>query len=144
MGLGDIVSEENKSHEKRQYPDHKIQDRLEEVIDKYRPRFPGGVNVEFIEVSPRITDKDGYAYYDSGGYIRVSKETVETLPWYYIDCLIAHEMVHLWMDQNGYDYSDGDRIFNWVCGQVGADVTKIGPKSEQYEIIREFKNINPR
>ena len=140
MGLGDIVPEEAKRKEYRKYLDHEKQERLEEVVDKYRARFPGGVKVDFIEVSPRMDQHHGFAYHRSeSSYIRIAKDAVENWPWSYVEKIVGHEMVHIWMDQNGYEYSDGDAIFNWVCGYIGADVTGTAPGQPEYEIINQFE-----
>lgn len=142
MGLGDIVPEEAKQNKYRQYPDHGMQERLERVIEENQDLFPGGVEVDFIEVSPKMTSTHGYGYHKlDSNYIRLAERVVENEPWYYVKAVILHEMVHIWMEQNNYDYSDKSLIFEWVCGYIGADITGTAPTHEEWEIIRKFKGM---
>lgn len=142
MGLGDIVPDKAEKNKYRQYPDHELQDELEEVVEESKELFPGGVDVAFIEVSPQMTSTQGYCYYKPEcSYIRIAEDVVENDPWEYIESIIRHEMVHAWMKENGWaDVSDGSRVFEWVLGRVEADISGMSYKSPRYEIIEEFKN----
>lgn len=145
MGLGDLGPDKGDSNHYKQYARHEEQDRIEEIMEEAKSRFPTEPEIDFIEVSPEMTRHHGFYYHrEESQYIRVAEEMVEEYPWYYIERVIRHEMVHAWMYQNGYpDFDDNSRIFEWVCGKVGADVTKADIDSEEYEIIRLFEGIDP-
>lgn len=143
MGLKDVVSEENQKHKYRYYPDHELQDEIEKVVEETVEELPGDVEVDFIEVSPRMTGNIlGRHIPKDGGdthLIRLKENLVENRPWEYVERVIKHEVVHVWFAQNGYgDYGDGSRIFEWVLGRVGADISGISFYGEEYDIIHEF------
>jgi len=140
MGLGDLTPDGTQSNSYRQYPDHEKQDELEQMVDEAEGLFPGGVEIEFIEVSPEMTRTQGYCYNrEVGNYIRIAECVMENRPMWYVEMVVRHEMVHAWMDQNGYgDFSDGSKVFEWVCGRVGADITDTAPGHEEYEVIEQF------
>lgn len=142
MGLGDIVPEENEQKHYRQYADHELQDELEDVVDNTVEKLPGEVEIDFIEVSPRMTSNvDGRCYHkENVDYIRLKEDMVDREPWEYVKRVVRHEVIHAWFRQNGYEqYRDGSKIFEWVCGRVDADITGVGPNSEQYEIMEQFR-----
>jgi len=147
MGLNDIVPEEqqqsNAEESYRQYSVHEYEDTLIGWIDELQDRFPEEVQVDFIEVSPEMTSTHGYAYRKPGGiqYIRIAEFVTEDYPQWYQKMVVLHEMVHMFMYQRGMDdVSDGDPLFEWVLGTVGADVNGLGPETteEKYEVMADF------
>jgi len=142
MGLLELTPDEDNNRGRyRQYPDHEMQDRIEDFMERSQEKFPGGVEIAFIEVSPEMTRTHGYFYHKpERDYIRLAEEVVEEYPWSYTKKVILHEMIHGWLRQNGYSqYSDGSGIFEWICGHVGADIDGTSPGREKYEIIEEFE-----
>lgn len=141
MGLKDIVDEDiPPGNRYRRYPSHPLDDQLEEWAEESTEKFPGGVEWDFIEVSPEMTKHQGFAYYKGeNGYIRISEQLIENQPEWYIRMVLLHELTHLWFYQNGYkEFSDNSGIFEWVLGRVGADIDDIGPKSKEFGVIFAF------
>lgn len=148
MGLADLTPEDTVATEYQQYkryPSHEWDDKLEQWAEEVTPRFPGGVEYDFIEVSPEMTRTSGFAYKKTeNGYIRISEQSIEKYPEYYVKFVLIHELAHLWFYQNGYEeYSDGSGIFEWVLGRVGGDLDEAAPGTDEYEIMWEFFNHQP-
>lgn len=119
---------------------HKYNPKLKEWVEELEPKFPGGIDLQYIEVSPQLTRAFAKAYNKPGEtpYIRVAERVFPKYSDEQVKRMVAHEMAHVWMYNRGYDYSDEDRVFNWVLGRVDADITYCEPGDEQYMIIEEF------
>lgn len=139
MGLGDLV-DGGLRDPNRYYPDHEWDEQLYEWAEEVQLRFPGGVEYDFIEVSPEMSRHDGFAYYKGeNGFIRISEKMIQNRTEEFVKKVLIHELAHLWFYQNGYyQYSDGSGVFEWVLGRVGADLNEVGPGTEEYEIMEEF------
>lgn len=123
------------------YSYHEYDDTLQEWADEMESKFPGGLEYEYIEVSPKMSKYQAKAYFPQGepNYIRVAEDTVDNYSDEYIKMILLHELVHIWMSNNGHGHiSDGDKVFNWVLGMVGADVSGEGPGTRGYKIMMEF------
>ena len=107
-------------------------------------RFPTRVQVDEVKVVEELdgdmakavqTVRAGVVNY----YIYLNKKVFESEDWI-VEATIAHEMVHLYCYQKGYDsLSDGDPMFEWMCGRVGALQTDFSPKDHQFkELIVPF------
>lgn len=142
MGLLNLGPDGETTNNKRYrtYPDHERQDFIEDVVERRKSDFPGGVDIGFIEVSPEMTKTQGFAYYKpEHDYIRVAERVVENQSDEYIEMVIVHEMVHIWLHQNGRsDVSDGTKLFEWICGHLGADISGTSPGQSDFEVMREF------
>lgn len=139
MGIDDITGVEEGNSYKR-YPSHEWDDRIEQWANEAQSLFPGGVEYDFIEVSPEMTRTHGFAYTKTeNGYIRISEQVIKHQSEDYVRLVLLHELTHLWFHQNGYSkYSDNSGIFEWVLGRIGADINGVGPHSEEFEIITQF------
>lgn len=143
MGLKDLVPDDGKGSEYKRYNSHEWDSKLEGWAEEAQVLFPGGVEYDFIEVSPEMTRNHGFAYQRTeNGYIRISEKAIDSEPEWYIRLVLVHELTHLWFYQNGYgEYSDNSMIFEWVLGRVGADLDGAGPGSKKYEIIKRFLSM---
>ena len=107
-------------------------------------RFPGRVDVDEVKV---IEDLDGSMaealQQVRSGKVRytllIDKAVFGSKDWI-VEATMAHEMVHMYCYQKGYDdLSDGDPMFEWMCGRVGALQTDFNPKDHQFkELIVPF------
>lgn len=146
MGLDDISPETTVSesqHKDRAYPPHEYEERLWEWVDGLQDRFPEEVQIDFIEVSDRMTQAQAKGYCKERGtvlYIRIAERVIENEDDEYIKTILLHEMVHLWFYQNSwFDVGDSDPIFNWVLGAVGADLSGSGQGDWQHTIMEKFR-----
>lgn len=138
MGLGEFT---NDTAENSYYASHPADDKLNEWLDEFEEKFPEPIDVEFVEVSRKMTKSHAKAYWDAESgekYIRIADFVLEQFDEEHQRRVLIHEMVHVYMYQNGYNYSDHDDIFTWVLGRVGADISGIGPGHEQHDIMMEF------
>lgn len=147
MGLGSFKKDDYNSHEKKAFGYHPRNEELQELVDELQSRFPEKVQVDFIEVSTKMTKTWAKAYRSSGTqYIRVAEHFIEEYgdDKDMVKRAVLHEMVHLWFYQNGYgDISDNDALFNWALGMVGADISGYGPNHLEWrDIIAPLLNHN--
>lgn len=141
MGLLDLTPDDTGGSVYRQYPDHERQDEIEAWAEEFQDRFPERVEFGFIEVSPQMESCDGRAFYKSDGamYIRIAEFAVEEKPDWRIKTIILHEMLHIYFYQIGRkDVTERDPIFTWALGFIGADISKIGPGDEDFEVYKDF------
>lgn len=107
-------------------------------------RFPTGVEVDEVVVLEDLegnmaeavqTVRAGVVNY----YIYLDEKIFNSEDWI-VEATMAHEMVHLYCYQKGYDdLTDGDPMFEWMCGRVGALQTNFNPKEHQFkELIVPF------
>jgi|APHM01.1.fsa_nt_gi SprT-like family. len=140
MGLQGLIDQEKGDVPERAWPDHKRQDELEEWLDDLENEIPIELDVDFIEVSPPMTQTAAMAYKDSSDnkdreyYIRVSEWVMENEPDDVIRGTILHELAHIWFWENGDgDISDGDDMFSYVLGGLGAHLSGVDFKGYEYE-----------
>ena len=117
---------------------------LARILKSIKRRFPQDLVVDEIKVFEDLegnmaeavqTVRAGAVNY----YIYVDREVFESQEWI-VEGTMAHEMVHLYCYQNGHtDISDGDPMFEWMCGRVGAIQTDFNPKNHMFkEMILPF------
>lgn len=122
-----------------------LEDMYEDMLDMFPPEKP---RVDFIEVSPQMSSNAALAYDKSevpntfDYCIRVSEEVVEKHNDSFIRTIVAHEMLHVWMYRNDYEYSDGDDVFSYLLGVLGAHMANTAPGGIEYSILREFLHHN--
>lgn len=117
---------------------------LSKKLKAVKRRFPGRVDVDEVKV---IEDLDGSMaealQQVRSGKVRytllIDKAVFGSEDWI-VEATMAHEMVHMYCYQKGYDdLSDGDPMFEWMCGRVGALQTDFNPKDHQFkELIVPF------
>lgn len=145
MGLNDLIDESNQTSEaERQYRSfsyHKYEERVEEWVDELQSEFPEEVQVDFVEISTRMRKSSAKAYWrGEHQYLRVAEWSVEKYDDEYLKEIVLHEMVHLYFRQIGKgEVDDNSRLFNWVLGQVGADLSGTSPGHWKHDIMEEFK-----
>lgn len=144
MGLDDFAEEATTTSEYKQYNLTELDNRLEEIVDNHQDRFPYEIRVDFIEASPELTKHAGKAYYKDDGnkrhqYIRI-KESIARDDDMQTVRIVLHEMVHVYFYQLGLkDISDGDKLFEWVCGRVMADISGVYEESNTFhQAIKPF------
>lgn len=150
MGLGEFTNQGDLTVAEqhfRTYPTHEEEEKFEKMVEELQSRFPEEIRVDFIEISPKMTRTDGYAYFrDRDGvscqYIRIAEKALD-YPDYYQKMIVAHEMVHIYCNQKGYgDVSDGDRFFEWILGRVCADINGTSYRTEEWnDLINPFLDI---
>lgn len=144
MGLKDLVDESEQVSDVesryRSFSYHPYEEKIEEWVDELQQRFPEEVQVDFVEVSTRMTKTQAKAYFrDEGQYLRVSERFVDTEDDEYLKQIVLHEMVHLYFNQIGKpEVSDNNALFNWVLGAVNADMSGTSPGHWKYEIMEDF------
>ena len=142
MGLLNLGPDGDGTNDKkyRTYPDHEKQDFIEDVVERRKSDFPGGVDVGFVEISPEMTRTQGYAYFKpEHDYIRIAERVIENHSEEYVEMVIVHEMIHIWLHQNGRDdVSDGTKLFEWICGYLGADIDGTAPGRRDFKTMQEF------
>lgn len=138
MGLDQFKTENsNNSY----YGSHPADEKLNDWMDELQDRFPEPVDVEFVEVSTKMTKSHAKAYYDEGSgekYIRIAEFIVEDYDEQYQKKVLLHEMVHIFFYQRRIRHTDSSWLFLWVLGRVGADHGKTGPGGDDYEVMKEF------
>lgn len=133
MGLEDFKSERNNGY--RQYGSHEYDDKLETWKDDFMERFPIDLNIEFIEVSPKMTKHNAMAYRRDVNtyYIRVSEQFINLNNDERIKLTLLHEMVHVYFYQQGYTKTNHDKYFRWVVGRVGASMTHMSINDRKWQ-----------
>lgn len=126
----------------RRYGSHPADDTLWEMVDELQERFPGEIEIDFIEVAPHDVKYDGKAYWRTENegvyqYIRVS-ESALLKSEERTKRVLAHEMVHLYCFQNGHtDVSDGDSVFHWLLGHVEAQISHVDDEGSRWKDLVE-------
>ena len=146
MGLGnliddDINTEENSSsgHALERYGDHERDEFLNSCVEELRTRFPIHPNIEFIEVSPRMSKTPAKLYMKERDdedimYIRVS-EPFTNRQDHVIRQNILYLLVQAYFKELGFDdISPANDEFKWVCGQVGAPTNPIDITGDAWRI----------
>lgn len=140
MGLQGLIDQEKGDVPERAWPDHKRQDELEQWVETMKEEIPVDLEVDFIEVSPTMTNYSAKAYRDNSldnvrkYYIRVAEHTMDDQSDDEIRAVILHELVHIWFWENGDgDISDGDDLFSYVLGGLGAHLNKTNFDGYEYQ-----------
>jgi len=124
MGLDRFVKQSSDRH--KIYGSHEYDEKLEQIIQKHKDKFPIDLKIEFIEVSSAMTKAHATAYSREGNskhYIRVSEDFIESSSDERIELTIVHEMVHIYFYQQGYLNHNHDKYFRWVVGRVMGSMT---------------------
>jgi len=144
MGLDDFTTNATTESLYKSYNLEELDERLEEIVENHQDRFPYEVRVDFIEASPELKSHAGKAYYRNKGdgvhrYIRI-KEWVARQDNMYTVRVVLHEMVHIYFYQLGLtNISDGDKLFEWVCGRVMADISGVRENNNSFhQAIKPF------
>lgn len=130
-GLNDSVSSSGSTsrHSGRYYPDHERQDELEEWLEECKEAFPVDIEVDFIEVSTKMTQRLAMSYWDHtrgdrDRYIRVSEWCMDKYDDWQIKSIIMHELCHAWLFQNGdRNITERDPIFTYILGATGSHLS---------------------
>lgn len=139
MGLEDFQSENAGSYQA--HPPHEYNSKLRDWADEFEERFPTKLDIDTIEVSPKMTTTRGAAYYEMNGdtYIRISRNFIESSPDEHIKLVLLHEMAHVYFYNHGYTETNHDKYFRWVVGRVGANMTYTSMNDKKWEsIIQPF------
>jgi len=113
---------------------------IEAHIEEFQEKFPEEIRCDMVEVSPPDVKYSAKAYWKQGGdqYMRVSESAFEKGEWF-VRSVILHEMVHLFFYQNDQrDIPDGDTVFEWMLGRVGAIPSGVSEQSEEWELCELF------
>lgn len=133
MGLDDFASP-NSTSGHRAYTGHPKEEQLEEWEDELNERFPIDLDIEFIEVSPKMSKHQGKAFYRSNvNFIRISKQHIENDSDRKVKLTLLHEMCHVYFYQMGYKDTGHDKYFRWVVGRVMADMTNISIDAKKWQ-----------
>jgi predicted SprT family Zn-dependent metalloprotease len=113
---------------------HEYNSTLEDWVDEMKDRFPVDLDIEFIEVSPRMTSTNAKAYMKPDGtkYIRVSEDYIYAVPDRRVKMTVLHEMCHIYFYQVGYPDANHDKFFRWVVGRVGASMTHCDTTGDKW------------
>lgn len=133
MGLDDYLTEPDNQH--KIYSGHEKEEELENMVDEFQDRFPVKLEIEFIEVSPRMTKHHGMAYRRNGNtyFIRMSEDYVNFASDEEIRRTVLHEMAHVYFYQQGYSDESHGKYFRWVLGRIGASMTKSSIHDMKWE-----------
>lgn len=114
------------------------------ILRKVKIRFPTQVEVDEVIVVENLEDNMAEAVQTVRAgvvnyYIYLDDKIFYSDEWI-VEATMAHEMVHMYCYQKGHDdLSDGDPMFEWMCGRVGALQTDFNPKDHQFkELIVPF------
>jgi len=122
MGLEDFQTKSSDRH--RVYGSHEYDEQIEKAVDKYRDRFPIDLEIEFTEISSRMSKCFAKAYKKgSKYYIRVSEDFIDKSGQKEVELTVLHEMVHVYLYQKGFPQHDHDKYFRWILGRVGGSMT---------------------
>lgn len=136
MGLHDFSGSKS---EHRAYNGHPKEDQLEEWKDELQERFPVDLDIEFIEVSPKMSKHYGKAYYRGDtAFIRISQDYIESNEDRKVKLTLLHEMCHVYFYQMGYKETNHDKYFRWVVGRVMASMTSMTIDNKKWQ-----KTIEP-
>lgn len=146
MGLHNFSSD-NSTH--RAYNKHPKEDQLEEWKEELQSRFPVNLDIEFIEVSPKMSKHYGMAYYRGNTtFIRISQHFIENYSDRKVKMTLLHEMCHVYFYQMGYKDAKHDKYFRWVVGRVMASMTGMTTDNKKWqetiEPFFEMENNNDR
>lgn len=146
MGLGNLIDgdvstseESNSGHPLKRYGSHERDEFLEESIEELRERFPIHPNIEFIEVSPRMSKTPAKLYtknreVETVLYIRVS-EPFTNRQDHEIKQSLLYLLVQAYFIELGFkDISPANDEFKWVCGQVGAPTNPIDTRGDAWRL----------
>ncbi|EGQ44161.1 MAG: uncharacterized SprT-like family protein [Candidatus Nanosalina sp. J07AB43] len=143
MSLEDFKTDNH--HSDKIYGEHEFNEKLEQMVEDNKSKFPIDLDIAFIEVSTRMTKHRAKAYKREGGtyYIRVSEEFVQRESLYIIELTVVHEMVHIYFYQMGYPNHGHDKYFRWVVGQVQASMTRTSTFEQKWrDCIEPFMEDN--
>lgn len=140
MSLDDFAKEQDAGLKYKKYNYTELDEKLENIADSLKDRFPKDFRLDFIEASPALEKHGGKAYYRIDNsrkhyYIRIQKRMIES-DHKRLKFLVLHELVHIYLYNLGYnDISDGDPLFHWVLGAVGASVNHISVGGDKWNDI---------
>lgn len=131
MGLHDF---NNSNSEHRAYKEHPKEEKLEEWKEQLNERFPIDLEIEFIEVSPKLSKHCGKAYYRGDTtFIRISQDYIENNTDRKVKLTLLHEMCHIYFYQMGYKDTNHDKYFRWVVGRVMASMTGMSIDNKKWK-----------
>lgn len=107
------------------YRSHDYEEKLDQMIQRNEEKFPIDLDIDFVEVSPRMEKTRAKAHKKPDGsyYIRVSKKFIETHSDERIELTVIHEMVHIYFYRQGFTDHGHGKYFRWVLGRVGGSMT---------------------
>lgn len=147
MGLEDLLDDdvatgEASASQFRRYGQHDADEKLEDWFEEFQDRFPGRVELDFIEVSPQLEntaarfyrkERDGNEF----KYVRIAEKTLERDEWWQRNVLL-NNMVIAYCHQHGYhDVSTGSSLFKWLCGNVGCVINQVDVSSMEWQDLAE-------
>lgn len=133
MGLEAFQSEPTNKY--KRYSGHEYDERIEDWEDSLEDRFPKDLNIDFVEISPKMSKHNGMAYRRDGNtyFIRLSENYVDNSTDKEIKLTLLHEMVHIYFHRMGYHDTNHDKYFRWVAGRVGASMTRMSIKDKKWQ-----------
>ena len=146
MGLGNLIDDDinteeqtSSGHPLQRYGGHEKDEQLQEAIDELAGRFPIHPQIEFIEVSPRMSKTPARLYTkerdgEEVKYIRVS-ESFTNRTESDIRQSLLYLLVQAYFKELGFeDISPANDEFKWVCGQVGAPTNPIDTRGDAWRL----------
>lgn len=144
MGLKDFVEDESGSSSSsyKRYGQHEANERLEAVIEANQEKFPEEIEVDFVEVSPQMTETALRTYTkgeypDGTAFIRVSEGFLDHPEGLQVSILL-NAMVTVYFWQNGQmDKAGSTDLYKWVCGRVSAQLNNLRNDEEAWYSVGE-------
>lgn len=146
MGLGNLIDDDvkteensNDGHALQRYGDHERDEFLEEAVEELSKLFPVHPEIEFIEVSPRMSKTPAKLYTQEREdgtvtYIRVSEPFTNRTDAQTKQALL-YLLVQAYFKEIGLDHiSPANDEFKWVCGQVGAPTNPIDTNEPAWQL----------